>query len=421
MVVLTGLLLAALSLAACGDGDTSQPTPTRTPEATRASLVPIPTVVQTPVELSVPMLLPERDPITQDGGYLADVRAGQLWRLPGWGGIWSPDSRTLLATGCCLGDGGLDLITVPAGPVVRIFDGDVAAAAWSPHGSQIAFSPYTDGPKGLYIVNRDGSGLSELADKVRPWVIKWSPSGDHIAFGDGEAAVYLLSASGGEAELMDNFSDFAWSPMGDILALGGDDGLYLLDADSSDRQRLAPGPTDGPLLWSPDGSRLVLHWGERAPLTFGAYAGTPEAGVRRLHVIDVDDPGEPAPLALGRNASWSRDGSRIAYLSEGCITDDWNIYKALPDGRSEAQLTNTPAAAKEGPAWSPVTSAIAYSTFDELITVDADSGEARTIAVPDLHSGSGLHVHGADWGSSPWSPDGRYLLFQAGGNHGICD
>jgi Tol biopolymer transport system component len=126
-------------------------------------------------------------------------------------------------------------------------------------------------------------------------------------------------------------------------------------------------------------------------------------------------------LALGRSASWSPDGSRVAYLSEGCVTEDWNIYTALPDGVADAQLTSTAAVAKEGPVWSPAGSLIAFSTFDKLLTVDANSGEVLTIAVSDAYSGSGLHFHGGDWGGSPWSPDGRHLLFHVGGDHGICD
>ncbi len=421
MVILAGLLLTALPLAACGDGGVVQPTPTPSPEVTEASPVPTPTVAQTPVELPLPVLLPEGDRITQDGGYLVDVRAGGLWRLPGWEGIWSPDGGTLLATDCCMGQGGLDLITVPTGPAVRIFDGDVAAAAWSPGGNRIAFSPDAAGTKGLHIIDRDGSGLRQLADNARPWVITWSPSGDHIAFRAGESATYLVPVAGGEAELIGRFWDLAWSPVGDSLALAGDDGLYLYDADTGDRRQLAPGPAGGRLVWSPDGSAILFPYGEPVPYTHGAYAGDPSVGALRLHLVNVDDPGRPAPLALGRNVSWSPDGVRIAYLSEGCVTEDWNIYTTLPGGLSANPLTSTPATAKEGPVWLPTGSVIAFSTFDKLLTVDANSGEVRTIAVSDAYPRSGLHLHGGGWGGSPWSPHGRYLLFHVGGSHGICD
>ena len=139
--------------------------------------------------------------------------------------------------------------------------------------------------------------------------------------------------------------------------------------------------------------------------------------------MDVRGSTEPRPLPPARNLSWSPDGTQIAYLSEGCITGKWDIYTLAPDGSSEVRLTSTPGDAKEGPVWSPTGTTLAYSTFGELMAIDAQSGEVRTLATVDrVGSPSAvLHIHGSEWSALPWSSDGRYVAFHAGFAHGICD
>ena len=154
------------------------------------------------------------------------------------------------------------------------------------------------------------------------------------------------------------------------------------------------------------------------PFVYGPYANDPGVGVQVLHVAEVEGSEEPKPLSPARYSAWSPNGTKIGYLSEGCITGDWDIYNADPDGSSPDPVTSTPKTVKEGPYWSPTGGAIAISTFDELILLDVESGEMQTLVVSGTpeSSGPGIHLH-----SPTWSPDGRYILFTAGTGHGICD
>jgi len=418
------VLIVLLAFACNGGGEeglrtaTPAPSPAATATATGTATA-TPAVAQTPLGPQQPVALEEGVSITEAGAYLAEVATGRLWRLGEGGRVWSPDGNALLSWGCCVGRGGLDVIAVPEGPAVRLVNGDMADAAWSTDGTQIYFSPAEGSlPAGLYAINRDGSGLKQVWN-WRSAGIEWSPSGDRIAFWSWDHLKLLDVASGEITEVAADHAAFvAWSPAGRQLAFVSDGGLCLYQPDTGERRQLAAGESGGPVLWSPDGSRIAFPLGPRIAMTYGGYAHDPQVGPRLFQVVEVDGPTEPKPLPPARSPSWSPDGTSVTYLSEGCITGDWDIYTVRPDGSSATPLTNTPDSAKEGPVRSPVGSAIAFSTLDKLMVVDADSRQLRTLAVSDALAtiGAPLHLHGSNW-----SPDGRYITFFVGGAHGICD
>ncbi len=418
LVFLAALAIVVIGVACNGTGERPR---TATPAATGV-MTPTPALAQAPLGPAQPVALEEGAGITEAGFYLVEVGTGRVWRLGDQGGDWSPDGKTLLSSPCCAGNGGLDVIDAPAGPAARIFNGDVATAAWSPDGARIAFSRMgTYPPTGLYVVNSDGSGLKQLASKGAR-ALQWSPRGDRIAF-QGERGIYLLEVETGEVRVVDateeiDYPLFAWSPDGAALAFANDSGLYIYDPDSGDSRQVAAGPSGGPILWSPDGSRIAFPFGPRVAPAYGPFAGDPEWAVQMLHVMEASGSGEPKALPPGRYPAWSPDGTRIVYVSDGCIAGDWDIYAVSPDGSSSVRLTSTPEAVKEGPYWSPTGAAIAFSTFGELVLLDVGSGEMQTLVASGWPEtmGRDMHLHG-----SVWSPDGRYIEFSVGTSHGICD
>jgi Tol biopolymer transport system component len=71
-----------------------------------------------------------------------------------------------------------------ANPVRLTTNGYAEAAAWSPDGSKIIYSQYA-GPMGLFIINPDGSGVTELQCQSAPidsFDFSWSPDASKIAF-----------------------------------------------------------------------------------------------------------------------------------------------------------------------------------------------------------------------------------------------
>lgn len=419
------LIALSIALAACGDdegGAPASPTPTgeATASPTSATIAsPTPALTATPFatsrEVAGPMRLSKAEVASTTGSFLFDPNMGEFWSMRDKRGVWSPDGAQLLVTLCCVGNGGIEIIDLPAGPATRIVEGDIASAAWSPDGKQIAFSGHgSNGPSGMFLINVNGTGLKRISEAEGVWSVSWSPRGDKLALVGQNSRVLELHDTGTEGRTeIDGVVDFTWSPDGDSLAILTADAIDLYEIDSGERRTLVTNVPGGPVLWSPDGSRLVFPYGESIPYSYGAYVGDPEVGHYAPHVFSLAQSGAPQALPPGRFPHWSPDGSRIAYLGEGCVTGEWDIFAADTESLAARRLTNTPDSYKEGLAWSPDGSLMAFTTYDTLFLLDVESGTAQEmLTVPD---GEGLHMHG------PWSPDGRFISFSIGGGHGICD
>jgi len=150
---------------------------------------------------------------------------------------WSPDGERLVyeryqAQGnhdiCVIDWQGTGFQTLLAGPA------DDIDPAWSPDGHRIAFSSDRDGVYNIYVMNADGSNITQITHATtgdpRRGMIQptWSPDGIQIAFvctSDTpswlEGKLYVVNAAGGEPALLLDAEwcyDPAWSPDGTWLA-----------------------------------------------------------------------------------------------------------------------------------------------------------------------------------------------------------
>ena len=148
--------------------------------------------------------------------------------------------------------------------------------AWSPDGSRLAFvgrldEAKADSPSYAYVVGIDGSGPTRIGPSVtRP---TWSPDGLQIAFiGSKEGAWVMYTGR-----------------------VDGSDLTKVMDVDDPPGYS-EPGQS---LEWSPDGTQLLLSGG-----------GT------KVSVVNVDGSDLRTWPNLGVvHASWSPDGTRVAYSS----------------------------------------------------------------------------------------------------------
>ena len=141
--------------------------------------------------------------------------------------------------------------------------------AWSPDGRRIAFTRELRGSAEIFVMNVDGSGVTQLthdrsANDEHP---AWSPDGTHIAYSSGTEAgqdLFVMSADGSDQTRLTSgpffASEPAWSPRGDEIAFICDSDVCLVGAERGSRagQLLGTRPKEFSPRWSPEGKWLAV-------------------------------------------------------------------------------------------------------------------------------------------------------------------
>ncbi len=116
--------------------------------------------------------------------------------------------------------------------------------------------------------------------------------------------------------------------------------LSLVRPDGTDLHAVVPGTAIG-ASWSPDGSSLA-YIEETAPGTFRVSVADVAAGtVRGIADDPSPDGGEPA---------WSPDGSQIVFAR--ATATGFTLFSAAPDGSGAHAITTAPSANVD-PAFAP--------------------------------------------------------------------
>jgi Tol biopolymer transport system component len=261
-------------------------------------------------------------------------------------------------------------------------DAGNADPTWSPDGDWIAFHRTSQGHGGIYIANRDGSGVHQVTkdpEWARPSVVvRWdvdrvrrprrslrdpsrrngSPSAHsdegarilpRVATADangsmsGTLRVTVVSAIASilavpivsESSARHDDAKSAGGPKAKIAFVSGPNlDLYVISADGSRRRRLTRGPTNERPAWSPDGRRIAFAFLDGRTNRSGAGIAEDE----EIHVIDAD-------------------GSRLRRLTRN------------PDG-----------VYNESPAWSPNGRRIAFIRNTNLLLINVDGSGLRRLA-----------------------------------------
>jgi serine/threonine-protein kinase len=336
--------------------------------------------------------------------------------------------------------------------------------ALSPDGKQIAFLAKSGiavsrtvavGGGGELRPIEGGSGTQQYP--------AWSPDGEFLRFWSCEGSSCSwneVGRLGGAARRLDlpyQTSRTAWSRDGTRAAFVRRDSIFLYEVEDRTTRLLLEHPNPNgihSLAWSPDGRRLAyvsgnLFWpdkfnlspstiwivavdGKRVAATDGDHLNVSPAwfddrhllfvsdreGQREIYVVEVDEAGargEPQRLPGGTDAhsiSISADGSRLAFAKYTAHQNVWAypIGGVRPVSIKEGQPVTFGSQVIEAHDVSPDNQWLVYDS-----NLGASSGGGSQIFKLRLGSSTPTLVTSA--GSGPqWSPDGREIAYQNGGN-----
>lgn len=269
------------------------------------------------------------------------------------------------------------------------------APVMQPGSAKIAFASNRDGSRQIYVMNADGTDVTELTNSVaNDDVPRWSPNGAKILFQSdrdhsdtGFMDIYVMNADGSGVTRLtfDNNDDSmaSWSPDGTKIVFqsmrnGVNYGIYSMNADGSNQLCLSTDSSnDLEPSFSPDGTKIVFA------------TDRDHAGAASIYVMNSDGSNQhvltsTSPNTEDRRPMWSPNGSQIAFVStRDSVTGTWQetdedgnyitrsalhinkeIYVMNADGSGQTRLTNN-AANDDAPSWSPLGFTIVFRSDRE--------------------------------------------------------
>ena len=143
--------------------------------------------------------------------------------------------------------------------------GGASSPFWSPDAKKLAYYVFEDGVEHqIWTVDlRTGEQVQLAKGGVSPI---WTPS-DEIVFelNDGSHPIMIMTSQGRELRKCSLFKDgdwaMRWSRSGDNIAFLRDREIYVMNSDGSRVTRIRQGPVGTGLTWSPDGQQIA-YFGE---------------------------------------------------------------------------------------------------------------------------------------------------------------
>ena len=270
-----------------------------------------------------------------------------------------------------LGGGVGRVFTSESSPTATSEDSTRAAAPRAPAetaagGGKIAFVSDRDGNREIYVVNADGSGLSQLTNDLTDDAVPiWSPDGEYLLF---------------TCNIVGEESDHC-----------------VMKADGSGRVNLTRQVTgrEGDRSWSPDGQRIAVQsYGDKTSNIYVVNADG--SGLTNLTKSEI----------YGQIPRWSPDSQRLAFRCSR------NLCVINADGSGLINLTNDTIHPGERIAWSPDGHRVAFDCDRDICVINADG--SGPVAEPYSRARTGLPV-----GGFTWSPDGQRIVFATGTDIGI--
>ena len=226
----------------------------------------------------------------------------------------------------------------------------LSAPAWSPDGQWIAFSQgaIVDGERAshIYIVQPDALGLAQVTDGV---VLDqdpaWSPDGTRIAFsrrvrapdgnneGQFDQYIVVVEVNTGSEQVLtaggEHESAPSWSPDGESVSYRSGGSLMQLGLnDAVEFERLA-GVVGRGASWSPNGSRVAVFRDWFDGRTKIVVSDLPGLYPGDQHVIAVESLEQASPSVVP-TLQWNADGQRLLFHGSDTPAIHWAYSIVVP-------------------------------------------------------------------------------------------
>ncbi len=245
--------------------------------------------------------------------------------------------------------------------------------SWSHDGKKVAFDATAGGWSQcrVYVVGAEGTRKGKIEDLGLGNCPSWSPDDKKIVFHmlTGSRGIWVMNADGTDRQRLGDGGRPRWSPDGKKIVVWG---LGVVDAKSGESTRLLEGTCGGSDggTWSPDSKRLT-------------FVGMRE-GKCELCIVNADGAKDSLRVLfhgnLGRQIpSWSPDGKQIVFWQKD-TSGVRQLYAIDPD----APANVLPLDKEKGgvwnadPEWSPDSNKIVYSS-DRIITATATEPAAQAV------------------------------------------